>query len=359
MLFLNGIVVTQIGMNLKIVVGWNGLPAYGAKLIQAAREDLECAFPVLGTKPDVPIQGMEQILGDELVWLKPARRYTWAELSLDVPDLFIHTGWGYPHFISLADEVRSHGGKVVGMFDNCWKGDFRQLLGGLYFRIFMRKKYHAAWVPGQSGLRLARYLGFKAPSIYTGMYGSSDEIFNAVVPMSEREKQILFVGRLDHRKGILELLEAYTRVRAHYPDWKFVVVGNGPLACEVEGFDGIELLPFQQPEAIAALMNRSRIFALASREEHWGLVVHEAALCGCALLLQANIGAVPDLSTSGNSVLFSETAASEIEVAMSEIFEWSEMDFNRASSSSLELAGGFGPTRWARQFKQIIGSISK
>ena len=32
-------------------------------------------------------------------------------------------------------------------------------------------------------------------------------------------------------------------------------------------------------------MNQSKVFALASREEHWGLVVHEAALCGCALLL--------------------------------------------------------------------------
>jgi glycosyltransferase involved in cell wall biosynthesis len=352
-------VVTQIGMNLKIVVGWNGLPAYGAKLIQAAREDFGCAFPVLGTKPDVPIEGMEQIIGDGLVWLEAGQRYTWDELGLAVPDLFIHTGWGYPHFISLANEVRSLGGKVVGMFDNCWKGDFRQFFGGLYFRLFMRRKYHAAWVPGQSGLRLARYLGFKTSSIYPGMYGSSDEIFNMVVPMVERQKQILFVGLLDHRKGILELVEAYSRVKVDYPDWNFLVVGNGPLTCEVEKFDGIELLPFQQPEAIAALMNRSRVFALASREEHWGLVVHEAALCGCALLLQSHIGAVADLSTSDNAVLFSETAADEIEVAMREIFEWGELEFNRASLSSLALSSGFGPRRWVRQFKQIIESISK
>jgi glycosyltransferase involved in cell wall biosynthesis len=345
--------------DVNIVVGWNGLPAYGAHLVQAARENIGVSFPVLGTQPDVPIEGMEDILGDGLLWLEAGRRYTWSELGLEIPDLFVHTGWRYPHFISLADEVREAGGRVVGMFDNCWKGGFRQLFGGLYFRLFMRKKYHAAWVPGRRGMRLARYLGFAQSNIYSGMYGASGKTFKSTVSIEQRSKQIIYVGRLNERKGILELVAGFRRVCSDFPDWRLLVIGAGELEGQIQSSESIELQPFQQPAEVAKLMNDSRIFALASREEHWGLVVHEATLCGCALLLQKSIGAVDDLALDGNAVIFERTEVDLIENAFRSVLSWSAAEFVTAAQVSSEVASGFGPDVWAKQFERIVEGESR
>lgn len=337
-----------------IVVGWNGLPAYGSKLIQAGRDHLGVQFPVLGTRPDVPTEGMEDVLGEGLIWLNAGRRYSWKELSLPVPDLFIHTGWKYPHFISLADEVRANGGKIVGMFDNCWKLTPRQFIGSIYFRIFLRRKYFAAWVPGKSGKRLANQLGFGVKRVFVGMYGSSSEVFSNKVPMSKRKKQILFVGRLINRKGILELVEAFRQLSGQFSEWDLLLVGDGDLKQQISLSDKIKVMPFQQPSKVAELMNESRIFALASREEHWGLVVHEASLCGCALLIQQQIGAAFDLAQQGNAVVFKKTNISLIKEAFLKILNWSELEYENANTASVGLASHFGPDVWARALEDII-----
>jgi len=338
----------------SLVVAWNGLPAYAAHLIREGQALYGSAFPVLGTQPDVPIEGMESVLGSSLRWIEPDRPHTWAKLGVEVPEVFIHSGWGYMHFNSLADEVRLKGGKVIGMFDNCWKGTLRQILGGVYFRYILRKNYAAAWVPGQSGSKLARFMGFEQKQIYTGMYGAHSQIFNSVKPIHHRPRRILFVGRLTHRKGVLELAEAFNKCSDRYPDWELYLVGNGELLESIQVGKNVNRLPFMQPEQIAELMNESRVFALASREEHWGLVVHEAALCGCALLLQSSIGAVSDLANNQNAETFKKTSTEAIEASMIKIMQWGDERYKAASTASQRVAEDFGPATWARQLIRIL-----
>lgn len=341
----------------SIVVAWNGLPAYAAHLIREGQVLYGHDFPVLGTRPDVPIEGMESILKDSLKWIEKDVAHTWSKLEIPIPDVFIQSGWGFKHFNSLADEVLKKGGKVIDMFDNCWKGNFRQLLGGFYFRFFLLRNYAAAWVPGKSAHKLARYMGFKEEQIYHGMYGAEKRIFSCTNPIIERPKRILFVGRLTHRKGVLELAEAFSRCGKSFPDWELCIVGNGELLEKIRTGRNIRCLPFMQPEKIAELMNESRVFALASREEHWGLVVHEAALCGCALLLQSRIGAVPDLANKQNAEVFKETSVEAIEAAMLRIMQWEEEKYELASAASLKAAECFSPSFWARQLVRILESV--
>lgn len=343
---------------LKLVVAWKGLPAYGARLIQAGRDSLGYNFPVLATKPDVPIQGMEEILAGNIKWIDPADKPKWSELGLSVPEIFIHTGWGYPYFLSLADEVRAQGGKVVGMFDNSWKRNLRQLVGGLYFRLFRLHKYAAVWVPGQNARRLARYIGFPRERIFEGMYGADPSIFRAEKAIIERPKRVLFVGRLIDRKGVLELADAFEDLHEEFPNWTLEIIGSGTLEKFISGRKRIELHPFQQPPAISKSMNESQIFILPSREEHWGLVVHEATLCGCALVLERKIGAAADLAGNENAVLFEGVTVASIGCALRQIFEWEDAKFNIASNQSMELAANFGPQVWAKRLKEILSTVA-
>ena len=341
----------------NVVVAWNGLPAYAAHLIREGQILCGFDFPVLGTQPDVPIKGMESILGNSLKWIEPDMVHKWSKLEMKTPDVFVHSGWKYKHFNSLADEVRKKGGTVVGMFDNCWKGNLRQLLGSLYFRLFLKKKYSAAWVPGRSAHRLVRYIGFREEQIYKGIYGADRRTFRCINPINDRPKQMLFVGRLTDRKGVLELTEAFSRCIKRFPDWKLNIVGNGELLKKIKTGKNIVCSPFMQPYQIADLMNESKVFALASREEHWGLVVHEAALCGCALLLQSGIGAVPDLANEQNAELFKKTSITAIEAAMLKIMRWEKEKYELASIYSLKAAESFGPSSWANQLVSILESV--
>lgn len=338
----------------KLAIAWNGLPAYGSVLLQNARKSLGKDFPIIATRAKVPNSLAEKLHPENLHWIPDGVPTSWTDLSLQPPSLFIHTGWRFPHFIALADEVRTNGGNVIGMFDNNWKGSIRQRIGSLYFRLFLRKKYAATWVPGASATRLAYRIGFAKNEIHTGMYGSDPKIFFPTVPLRERAKTILFVGQLIERKNVHILADAFERFHTRNSDWKLQIIGCGPLENYLKNRAGISVKAFAPPSTIANAMNNARILALPSREEHWGLVVHEAVLCGCGLLLSKEVGASHDLANNQNSILIKKTNTNNLLEAMNRIAELESSNLDTMEEASLKLSRNFGPEKWARTLNMII-----
>jgi hypothetical protein len=340
-----------------IAVAWNGLPAYGARLIRAA-QDRVGTFPVLGTRPSVPIDGMEAILGQSVHWLEEDSQPTWEELGLPVPQTYFQTGWGHPSLNALGEQVWRQGGQVVSMIDNPWKGTLRQYVGGLVFRLRWRRRFSAVLVPGKRARQLSRYLGMPHDRIYEGMYGGDPAVFHSERPLQERSKRFLFVGQFIERKGVLELAEAFASMGANREGWQLTLVGSGPLKEQLRGYENIEVLPFAQPEAIAALMMDSRCLVLPSREEHWGLVVHEAALAGCLLALTKVVGAAPDLLNEGvNGVAISECQVDAIRKGLCEVASWNDERVASGQTESLKMATAFGPEPWARTFCELLDRL--
>jgi glycosyltransferase involved in cell wall biosynthesis len=339
---------------LNVVVGWNGLPVYGARLIASARKKFRNEFHVIATPPYSPVKGIDEILPTNLRWIDSDIVYSWSKLSMDIPDIFFHTGWRYKHFISLADEVRSAGGKVVGMFDNNWKGNSRQIIGGLYFRLCLRKKYSAVFVPGIEGYCLARYIGFSDENIYSGLYGASNLIFSNQIRCNDRPKTFLFVGQLVKRKGVLELVEAFKNFHQHRPDWTLRIIGQGNLESQIEQCEGLSVEPFKQVEEIAKTMQLSRVLILPSQEEHWGLVVHEATLSGCGLLLTSQVGAAADLATSKNAVIIKRTSVDLLIKGMNRFADMEDHDIDAMEETSIKNSNKFGTEYWAEKFCTIL-----
>jgi len=283
-------------MNDNVVVGWRGLPLYAARLIKAA----DGQFPIVATRPKVPILGMDRELPQRIHWIPDDYNGGWAGLELSVPKLYFQPSWGLAAFNRLGDEVCRAGGKVVVMFDNPWRGDLRQLLGALKFRTLWRRRFVAAWVAGASGRRLASYWGFARDDIYEGMYGADPALFSGseIMPLSKRPRRFIFVARLVEAKGVRELLTAWHLfIKSHpHPDWELCIYGVGPLEELVRADPSVKFFGFQQPEQIAAAMLEARFLVLPSYLEHWGLVVCEAAQAGCGLLLSRTVGSRLDLA---------------------------------------------------------------
>ena len=339
-----------------IAFSWNGLPQYAARLLAAVRQERGQTFPVIGSRPAVPVGGIEEALGWPAHWVEATRPVSWKELGLPVPKVFFQSGWAYPAFNSLGDEVRAAGGKVCLLMDNNWRGDLRQILGAPWFRLCQRRKFSAVLVPGKSGRRLARWYGMPDEKIFEGMYGADPQLFFNGPPLSARPQRIIFVGQYIERKGCVPLARAFAVVAHLLPGWELCMYGSGPLQSAIPAHPQIKVHGFVQPEQLGALYREARIFALPSHSEAWGLVVHEAALSGCQLLLSEAIGSAPDFASSHNSRLFKHGDESGMASAMLELAQFEAPGVSQAAS--VAAASSHGPTIFAKRVSQIVRHLS-
>ena len=340
----------------RIAVAWEGLPSYAARLIRAGIHAAGTDVAVIGTPPAVPIRGMAEALGQDIVWIQRDDRATWSNLGLDVPRAFFRTGWAVPAFNRLSSEVKRRGGSVVAFVDNIPRRDFRQLAGAAAFRTIFRNRFDAVMVPGALGRVLAKKFGMASRGVFGGMYGADPEIFFPPPTNQGRADEFLFVGQFIERKGIDLLSRAFAEVRKRHPSYRLRMVGSGPLRGRLSA-DGAVVEDFLQPEEVSARYREAKFFVLPSRDEHWGLVVHEAALCGQVLLVSDAVGSAPDLVASDNGFVFRANDARALESAMESAIALDEINYDRMSERSGYNARAFGPQAWARSFLAILDYI--
>lgn len=341
-----------------IAFSWHGLPQYAARLIRAAKDTLDEQVVVIGSPPSVPVKGMEEALNEKIHWVNSSESATWRQFGLSVPRIYFQSGWAYPAFDSLGDEVRTSGGKVVLLTDNDYRGTMRQRIGALVFRLLEARKFDAWFCPGKSGHKLARFYGMPEDRIWTGLYGADKAIFSKGPLLSTRPKVILFVGQYIERKNCVRLAEAFSEICPPSSSWELHMYGSGPLAGKIPTSPNILVNPFVQPEKLGELYRGSRIFALPSHSEAWGLVVHEAALSGCALLLSDKIGSAPDFSGHGNAWSFRHDSYHELCEVLRAITSMSDQQFDAAGAESARLSSSHGPAKFAAAVKDIISKLS-
>jgi glycosyltransferase involved in cell wall biosynthesis len=93
-------------------------------------------------------------------------------------------------------------------------------------------------------------------------------------PAEPRERNALFVGRLDPIKGLDTLSEAAKLL----PDVRVDVVGDGPLRSQL----GAPLVLHGAASDVTPWLRRAGVFVLPSRAEGFGLALLEAMAHGCA-----------------------------------------------------------------------------
>ena len=343
----------------SIAFSWNGLPYYAARQIKVAIDRLGCACIVVGSRPSVPVVGMEAVLGCAISWIANDKPASWRELGHAVPDVYIQSGWSYPAFSALGLEVKANGGRVIGLSDANWRGDFRQVvLGPVGFRLLHRGAFDAMIVPGQQGSRLMSWFGMEAGRVRHGMLGADPDLFGGGPALATRPKTFLFVGQFIYRKDVLGLCRAFIRFCDRHDDWTLRLCGSGEQRSEIPAHSRIIVEEFVQPADLARRFHQARFFVLPSRVEAWGLVVHEAALSGCGLVLSRQIGAGDDLATSTNAVRFEAGDDDAILAALEEAASFDDARLAAAEATSRALASQFGPDRFAREVCELVAQFT-
>ena len=146
---------------MRIAISWSGMPVYAAKLIKEGLKNNDNSITLLTTNIQVSIEITQEITNRKIHIISPEKNIKWSDLGLETPEIYFQAGWFIKSFNQLGLQVKRNGGKVVVLSDNCWKNNLRQYLGYFKFNLLYRNRFDAAWVPGKSGQRFMKFLGFK------------------------------------------------------------------------------------------------------------------------------------------------------------------------------------------------------
>ena len=118
--------------------------------------------------------------------------------------------------------------------------------------------------------------------------------FERAVPIARWQDgvgNILFVGRFEPRKGLLDLLKAYRIVRRSGLECRLLVVGGGPLEREARryiltrGLGGVEFLGRVSDDERDSLFKTADVYCSpATGRESFGIVLLEAMAAGTAIV---------------------------------------------------------------------------
>lgn len=122
--------------------------------------------------------------------------------------------------------------------------------------------------------------------------------------ISHENKIILHIGRLEKRKGVNHLIDAFARLND--PESTLLIAGNGPDRAKLESqvkarqLDNVEFLGFvSEAEKIRLLREASVFSSAAIYGESFGIVLLEAMACGTPVVAANNPGYVSVMQGRG------------------------------------------------------------
>ena len=370
-----------------ICITWNGFPQYAARCVCALTHLMKNErIVVVATPPSVPIKGMESVCGCDIIWVDSCDKCRIEEIVGEIPRVIFLSGWSVPVFERFRIEVKRNGGLAILMSDRNWamsnqmgslfgrcKLIIIEILRFIRFKFMFKNKYDIFLVPGKSGAKLMKSYGIPEDKIFTGMYSADKTLFHNGNKLSCRAKKIIYVGRFVDCKNVLRMIEAFIKaLNGNRRGWTFMLFGSGPLKDEIQkkalryrsilskNDAIIQINDFKQPEELAHYYREARLFCLPSIKEPWGVVVHEAALSGCLLLL-GNVGSIPDFLMRRdvgdgyvNGYVFNPYSILDMTEAISRAMDMTNNELNLAQETSLKMADSFCVDRFANSVKNIV-----
>ncbi len=122
------------------------------------------------------------------------------------------------------------------------------------------------------------------------------------LPVAADARTIVYVGRLQREKGVLDLIDAFLLLHARQPTWRLVFVGDGGARRELEARaaplgGAVQLVGARPIEEIPSWLAASDLLTLPSWNEGTPNVVLEALACGRPVVA-TTVGGIPDVVRS-------------------------------------------------------------
>ena len=237
----------------------------------------------------------------------------------------IYTGYRFASFWIALSAAKLSGTPILFGTDatslaprsgKSWKAKVKKWLWPIYFRMADQ-----VLVPSTTSRELLQSIGVPADRISMTPYSVDNSWWHARAAQVDRTRVrtewnvpssavvILFCAKLQPWKRPHDLLRAFAK--ANSPNVFLVYAGDGPLlqdlkreAATLAVEDRVRCLGFVNQSQLPSLYKSSDLFVLPSEYEPFGVVVNEAMLCGCAVVVSDRVGARFDLVHPENGFVY-------------------------------------------------------
>ena len=275
------------------------------------------------------------------------------------PSIIVVSGWMdrlYLHVL-LRMRLKVKHAKVVCALDNQWTGTLKQkiarLLGSLSWHKLL---YDFAWVAGYDQYEYARIIGFERSKIVFDYYSADLSKFQSERGglRSSLSKRFLYVGRLAESKNIELLIAAWAQFSMLKKGWSLTVVGRGSLATMVASAE-VDWIEYLEPSKLAEVFTDHDVFILPSKDEHWGVVIHEAVAAGLPIISSDACGASKTFVISGfNGYTFESDNLGDLVRVLLEVSSLSDTRLIEMSRGSKLLSTRITPQTSANNLLSIL-----
>jgi glycosyltransferase involved in cell wall biosynthesis len=143
------------------------------------------------------------------------------------------------------------------------------------------------------------------------------EAFFSVCPAARERCFLLFLGRIDRKKGCDLLIDAFVKLAPVDQQLDLVMAGPDPQnwRLELEGVVDADLMArihwpgMLQGEAKWGAFRAAEAFVLPSHQENFGIAVAEAMACARPVLLSDKVNIAAQITADGAGLMESDTAA--------------------------------------------------
>jgi glycosyltransferase involved in cell wall biosynthesis len=216
------------------------------------------------------------------------------------PDVVVLPGWAHPVCLQAMLWCRRHRVPYGVAFES-WKTQAqtsapRRVTGRIRRAVLDRAA--VAMPVGRRAAEFARSLGIEPVVVVHGNSCDAAGIARATAGTGRHPNPtVLFVGRLMPHKGADLLVDVARRLVADGVDVR--IVGDGPERGAVEALASsskrVTFLGPKPAEEVHSEMAAAWLVLVPSREEPWGVVVHEALAAGTPVVATTEVGSTTDL----------------------------------------------------------------
>lgn len=173
--------------------------------------------------------------------------------------------------------------------------------------------------------------------------------------------QIISVGRLFPQKNQKMMIDAFSRIKDKYLDYKLVIYGEGPLRKELEKYikslslEERVLLPGRNKEVISEL-KRSKLFCMSSDYEGMSNALIEAQCIGLPIITTRVSGAEELIVNHKNGIIVNIGDTDALTEAIDSLLS-NEVKMNSFSHENTKRASLFMIDRIVDQWFDVITSI--